>query len=331
MHFGVGLLFVVACQEQEKTDTADSFDTALEEQIDTAEEESGDTGEDDDDDDTGEDDEDDDTGDELEDSEEDLEDTAEETVQQWDCTAPDYLTTVTWPDDDICSSQTSYSVTDLIVLPTATSLEGLECLCSAAAVHIEDNDYIENMQGLNNIEYIGNLDVINNDSLVSLDGFDTLFDTYQLNIENNDLLENIDSLYNTYVMWGGSAMIVDNLSLLTVDGLASISEADLDIIIRGNAQLLNVDGLVGLTSFNSLQIVDNDSLLNLDGLLGVGFVEFVNVSQNDSLVSVDGLIQLQADTVIMQDNMSLCQSHVNAWLSTVSVWDAQTCCNDQGC
>lgn len=38
MHFGVGLLFVVACQEQEKADTANSFDTALKEQIDTAEE-----------------------------------------------------------------------------------------------------------------------------------------------------------------------------------------------------------------------------------------------------------------------------------------------------
>lgn len=334
MRFGIGLLFVAACHEQETSDTGESgLDVTAEDSDTTVGEEAGeeDIEEDSEDsgvlDDTGE-----EAGDEevIDDTGE--EDTGEEIVQQWDCTAPDYWTTVTWPTDDPCVSGTSYSITDLVVLPSATSLQGLECLCSASTVSIENNDHIDNMQGLNRLEYISNLTLRNNDGLVSLDGFDTLFDVYQLDIENNDALENIDSLQNTYIMWSGSVVIADNPSLLTVDGLASVSEVDVDIIIRGNEQLLNVDGLVGVTSVNSLQITDNDSLLNLDALYGVGFVEYVNISENDSLLSVDGLVQLQADTVVVQDNSSLCQSHVNAWLSTVSVWDStQTCCNHQGC
>ena len=85
---------------------------------------------------------------------------------------------------------------------------------------------------------------------------------------------------------------IQNTALTNVDGLATLTTVDGDLVIQNNGALTNVDGLATLTTVDGDLVIQNNALTNIDGLAG--------------LTSVG--------SVYLQSNWALCQSTVDAFV-----------------
>ena len=171
---------------------------------------------------------------------------------------------------------------------------------------ISNNQELVNLNGLENLNYIGGYFAIkNNPSLIDISGLNNLssIGTY-LVIYNNPILTNLDGLENIY----------------------SIGEV---LAIENNDALINIDGLMNLTSIGfRLTIENNDVLTSLSGLENIesASIENLHISDNaflskcdiqsicDYLASPNGIIEIH-------DNAPGCNSpeEVEAACDTVSV------------
>lgn len=166
------------------------------------------------------------------------------------------------------SNQTEDHIVDLSPLSslkeifTATYPDSL-----LGSILICDNDFLTDLQGLNNIEKLSRLVIKENQSLVSLDGMEGLVNISsevenqffnELVISNNPTIENIDGLENLVKIGNGinpaRLEIANNPNLSNLDGLASLKE------IHPSVPFLAFD------FSTNLDIVYNNSLTNLDGL-----------------------------------------------------------------
>jgi hypothetical protein len=92
---------------------------------------------------------------------------------------------------------------------------------------------------------------------------------------------------------GGTATIVGNLSLTSLDGLGSLSSVEW-LHIRRNRNLSDLHGLDGLTAVERITITDNDGMTSVAGL-PAGLAPWrLEVADNLLLASLDGLPSFEA-------------------------------------
>lgn len=207
------------------------------------------------------------------------------------------------------------------------NLSGLDNITSIGTMHIGYNPGLKNLTGLNNLTtIIENAAFFNNDSLVSLSGLENLTSIghvldfrWNPSLINADGLNNLESIGGNFSVYknnaledfsgleslvsiNGSLIIGDdggsyggNPSLTSLNGLNNLSSIGLDLIIRKNGLLTNVDALQGLTS--------------IGGHLSIGGYQYN--SGNPMLTSVSGLENIDAGsisglTILNNNTLSSC-------------------------
>jgi hypothetical protein len=220
-----------------------------------------------------------------------------------------------------------------------TSLAGLSSLTYVGAgggpfpgLHINGNDKLANLNGLDRLSAIGGMMMIsNNAKLANLDGLSLLASignrspSYHesLIISKNPALISVKGLISLSSLTG-ELVIENNASLPNLDGLDSLKTIYGDpgnLIVRGNASLTNIKGLSSLTSvrLGSVIISNNPSLVNLDGLSSLTAIygsaayggNRLEIKNNASLINVDGLSSLSqitsgsSDYLLVVDNPNL--------------------------
>ncbi len=105
-----------------------------------------------------------------------------------------------------------------------------------------------------------------------------------------------------------------------VDALGCLTEVGGGLAISNASELVNVDGLSGLRSAESVGVLDCPLLKNLDGLVGITSVTDIAVSGNASLADISGFRGLKsAGYVTIDSNPALV--HLGGFDELVSVDD----------
>jgi len=177
-----------------------------------------------------------------------------------------------------------------------TSLVGLNSLTRVGGVLlIQENNILENLNGLNNISIVQNLNIKDNETLKSLNGLNSLSVISQsFRLENNNSLVNLEGLDNLFIT-NSSFLIFSNDSLINLNGLlkSELSFNNAVISILSNNSLESLDGLNNLTEVGSLFFIDNASLNSLSALENLTEIVFdLKVEGNSQLKTLDGLNNL---------------------------------------
>ncbi|MEZ4801783.1 MAG: T9SS type A sorting domain-containing protein [Gelidibacter sp.] len=124
------------------------------------------------------------------------------------------------------------------------NLNGLNNIISCESMRIVGNDNLTSMSGLDSFDWIGTLTLENNDSLISLNGMPNVSLECGLEINENQLLENID-VFNVVEDFCTSALeITNNPNLSICDNVYVCSYLDYHfgynyILIENNAEGCN--------------------------------------------------------------------------------------------
>ena len=170
---------------------------------------------------------------------------------------------------------------------------------------------LSNLEGLDNLEYIGDFGISRNLKLVSLNGFPAAMKSLDiLGIGNNGILEDLTALSNLtrigklhigsnqrlssfsgleQLIQAESIEIYENPSLVAIQGMSGLETISDYLSIIRNEALINLDGFYGLSSVRGVVIQSNDSLVGLDGLKGIGSLNYLFLYQNNAMKNLDGL------------------------------------------
>ncbi len=161
-------------------------------------------------------------------------------------------------------------------------------------------------------EITGNLEISNNDYLLSLHGLEDLIHINALAINYCDSLTDILPLLGISGELN-TISITKNLSLLNIDGLNGVTSVVGTVNIADNAALTHINGLTNLTSaatpYGSVfSLVRNPSLTNIQGLEKLSNVgSFFAIDNCSALQALDGLENLSTVGMFVLTNNPILQ------------------------
>ena len=200
------------------------------------------------------------------------------------------------------------------------NLDGLSGITSVQnGISIKGNYYLEDLQGLNNVQNVGTLFIWWNESLESLEGLNSLDTCFsRVDIFNNEQLFSLNGLENLKFV-GSHFSLTGCNSLQNIDGLASLNTVN-GFFVLGQGIITNTNGLNNLTYVgNGFDIYGCDSLTNISALSNLLFIGgSLRISNNYSLASLTGLDNVESDSI---DWISI---HNNSSLSQCAI---QSICN----
>lgn len=170
-----------------------------------------------------------------------------------------------------------------------TDMKGLDNLTWVDALFIGGNEFLINLNGLENfgtanwvsVGYFSPTDdFLGNPAIVSLDGLDNLTSVEEgLEITGNFELTDLTSLSNlSSVQYFNIAL---NSSLVTLDGLENLTSME-SLGIGGNPSLTDITALSNLISLDDLYIANNDNLSNIDGLENIAYDTIMELGIRDN-------------------------------------------------
>ncbi len=181
------------------------------------------------------------------------------------------------------------------------------------------NPLLTNLEGLDNLNYIGgnlfidNQWISNNSNLISLSGLESLISVgANVEISYNDQLTSLSGL-ESLVSIGGGFEIRANESLTNLSGPESLSSIGENLSVYQNESLVNLIGLEELTSIGGgLYLYTNDSLTSLTGLynlfsIGGSLLIYDNyvlssLTGLDNLTSVEGGVSISDNEGLINFN-----------------------------
>lgn len=193
-------------------------------------------------------------------------------------------------------------------LPSLQSLDGLDNLSAVYGnFRIYNNPSLSSLAALNSLTVVEHLSIRNNDELVTLNGLQGITKIGlenqlafgDLDINDNDGLISLEGLNNLEVV-NGVLYINRNENLVSLNGLNNLETIGWTMEIGLNPSLVNVDALNSLTSLgvftnliSALAIGENDSLTSLEGLINL--TQFIPnklalyIENNPVLTTLSGL------------------------------------------
>jgi hypothetical protein len=222
-----------------------------------------------------------------------------------------------------------------------TNLNGLSVLTSIGGeLWIENNEALVSFAGLNSIEFVNDLKIGYNNSLVNLSGLDNL--AYVANIAGivgnesltslsglesldyvgnsfgcgeNPLLTDVSSV-NSISYIGNNIYIYSNLSLEHLMSLTEVTSIGGELVISANNSLVDLSGLESLTSIGEQLVIEMNPILNDIGAIqnmDLSTISNLLIYENSSLSECDVLsicnyLANPNDTVIIHDNAPGCNS-----------------------
>jgi hypothetical protein len=199
-------------------------------------------------------------------------------------------------------------------------LQFLACLESTHGLKIEDNAYLESLDGM--------------EALREVRGPDEAFFKYGLFISSNPVLADLSGMSSLTAVAGGDLFIFANDSLETLTGFDSLREVAGDVVISRNAALVDVAGFNALQEIDtypnpdpkpdlgqsdvlggSLVILKHPVLERVTGFTGlIATHRNVTIQYNDALTDLSGLYGLHAigGGLMVTHNRELCLSEAYA-------------------
>lgn len=186
------------------------------------------------------------------------------------------------------------------------SIQGFNALNSLEQSLILEGASITQLSGFQQLQEInGNLEIVNNDSLVTIEAFEQLKKVDSLIISNNEKLAYLPAFKIQGIV--GSLDVNNNPSLLSLEGLDSVTSIGYNLSLMSNAQLQNLGGLKKLDSIgHDFQIISNPDLTTLQDLTDLRFVgnEFMVVN-NDHLATLNTTLEYIGGVVRIGYNEAL--------------------------
>ncbi len=116
-------------------------------------------------------------------------------------------------------------------------------------------------------------------------------------------LKDMSALQNVEQI-SGTLLIVDNSALLSLDGLASLSQVE-NLVVTGNVALSSLRGLSHLVKAKGITIAASPSLKTLAGLESLSELDGLVVS-NTGVTSLDAMARLtHVNDLVLTDNANL--------------------------
>ncbi|MEM9078346.1 MAG: hypothetical protein AAGC43_14985 [Bacteroidota bacterium] len=181
-------------------------------------------------------------------------------------------------------------IRDLTPFRTLTQLD--------AGLNIVDTRYLKSLDGLENLNLIGGIQVIGNDSLESIDALRGLTQINTIrrrvtltpfNFFRNPRLESLSGFRNVTFIDTVSVSIGANSSLTSLNGLENLVTC-FGISVNSNENLRSLSGLENVERIEADFTVSNNSLLES---LDVGKLEtlgrFLTIQDNPEITSLEGL------------------------------------------
>lgn len=192
--------------------------------------------------------------------------------------------------------------------PRLINLEGLNNLESVGSLDIRECLLIPNLNPLANLQTSDlGIHLWDNASLVSLSGLSNIHHLLDLNISDNDNLTSLTGLDNLETVTNGLFRIWNNDALVDITALNRLKEVGVFHIYYNHA-LLNLDGLDSLHTVQAhFYITGNSSLEDLHALAKLESINGnLGVSSNDVLIDLHGLEGVTTvQDVVINDNNSL--------------------------
>lgn len=220
-------------------------------------------------------------------------------------------------------SQIEIITGELIITDTKIqNLNGLENLEFVGfRLNINNNQFLQNFQGINQLETVGSgLLIHSNSSLENLSGFDSL----------TSLGEDTPWFVGLYLQ--------NNESLMSLSGLEDLTQISGDVIIQGNDLIEDFSGLSGLIHvYGGIEISYNDNIQNFNGLEALESIEgTLNIVGNDNLQSLGKLESLDPQTIaedgyFIQDNPNLWVCDIDFICQNLNYPGVQVNDNAPGC
>ena len=202
------------------------------------------------------------------------------------------------------------SVTGRVIL-FGTSIHNLNGLSELQSI----GDQLEiSSTGITNIDALSNLNSVNsllirgNSLLTDLNGFSDLTTApHGFHFQNNSRLTNFDGLLNvTGVITG---IEISFCPMADLNGFSNLSDITGFLELSDNPNLTNVDALLvlqGADVVNSIKIINNPVLQNINGLSSIKEAGDITISGNRILTNIDGLSNLtEVVSLKVDDNAAL--------------------------
>jgi hypothetical protein len=146
---------------------------------------------------------------------------------------------------------------------------------------------IDDLSGLNNIETIDSVFVVDGNPLLqNLSGMEKLKSIgSDMDISNNSLLEDIKSLSSLTTIYG-DVSIEFNPKLKSLEGLENLNSIGLDLDIVENNSLTSMKGLDSLSEIGSVFTIEaNAKLMSLEGIKNLDYIQALIIVDNSQLTT----------------------------------------------
>ncbi|PCE64998.1 choice-of-anchor D domain-containing protein [Sediminicola luteus] len=151
---------------------------------------------------------------------------------------------------------------------------------------------ITSLASLNEIVYVGSLQVVSTGKLENLDGLENLDVGISIQLLSNYALKDIDALLGVTKL-SSYLSLLSNKELTNLNGLSNIQEVGDNLRIKNHPKLKNLDGLSEVTSIKEDLIVEGNELIeDLNGLSSIKSVVDIRISGNFALYNYCGIKSL---------------------------------------
>jgi hypothetical protein len=211
---------------------------------------------------------------------------------------------------------------DIEITGAITNLNGLSQIVIVGGLVNIHNTSLINLEGLNNLNTIGeDFIIFNNSSIQNTDGIENLQSIKgELNISGNSSLSEITSFENITSLGDGifptdALKIVSNIMVTNIQSLSNLETLNGDCQIKSTS-LVNLNALSNVQTISGkLEIVFNGILTNIDGLQSINpnEIEYLRIAQNQFLSNCDinsicEYLNMPDRSVEIQQNYTGCSS-----------------------
>ncbi len=186
--------------------------------------------------------------------------------------------------------------TALIIQQThLINLQGLENLTYIGDVlYISINQFMETLNGLGSLVHIDRtLSIYGNSTLTSLEGLNSLeYIGYNFHVYGNESLQNFAGLNNLYSI--GNEFEVISTGVVDFSGLENLTQVFGGIRFDHNPNLINLAGLASLERTDYFGIYDSQSFTSLYGLNSLEYTGQFTLNDLPSLANITNLYTLDS-------------------------------------
>ena len=211
---------------------------------------------------------------------------------------------------DVLRKVGSNSFTNITISNNAalTSLSTFNAVTSIGEVQIVNNDALISFSGFNSLA-TANISITDNDALTSLPTFATItLIGFSFTISNNDALTTLPA-FDTFKGLR-SLTISDNDALTTISSFSALTSIRKALTISGNDALPTLSTFDVLATIGDISITDNGALTTLSGFdVLTSITGNVDISTNTTLASccdllrfVDGSVMVGGTTTILNND-----------------------------